>query len=96
MTVNSAAYTAIVRPIVEYASTVWNPSNQKKIKSIEQAQKRAARFVHNNYTDRTPGCVTNMVKSLKWENLEDRRKSARLSMLFKIQHDLIDIDKTAI
>ena len=43
-------------------------------------------------TDRTPGCVTNMVKSLKWENLEDRRKSARLSMLLKIQHDLIDID----
>jgi hypothetical protein len=34
-----------------------------------------------------------MVKSLKWENLEDRRKSARLSMLFKIQHDLIDIDR---
>jgi hypothetical protein len=35
-----------------------------------------------------------MVKSLKWENLEDRRKSARLSMLFKIQHDLnIDINR---
>jgi hypothetical protein len=66
---------------------------QKKIKSIEQVQKRASRIVHNNYTDRIPGCVTNMVKSLKWENLEDRRKSARLSMLFKIQHDLIDIDR---
>ena len=91
--VKSAAYTAIVRPTVEYASTVWDPSNQAKIKSIEQVQKRAARFVHNNYTDRTPGCVTNMVKSLKWENLEDRRKSGRLNMLFKIQHDLIDIDR---
>ena len=78
---------------MEYASTVWDPSIQTKIKSIEQVQKRAARFVHNNYTDRTPGCVTNMVKSLKWENLEDRRKSGRLSMLFKIQHDLIDIDR---
>jgi hypothetical protein len=59
--VKSAAYTAIVRSIVEYASTVWDHSNQKKIKSIEQVQKRAARFVHN-YTDRSPGCVTNMVK----------------------------------
>ena len=57
--VKSAAYTAIVRPTVEYARTVWDPSNQKKIKSIEQVQKRAARFVYNNYTDRTPGCVTN-------------------------------------
>ena len=28
--VKSAAYTAIVRPIVEYASTVWDPSNQKR------------------------------------------------------------------
>jgi hypothetical protein len=91
--VKSSAYTARVRPTVEYASTVWDPSNQKKIKSIEQVQKRAARFVHNNYTDRTPECVTNMAKSLKWENLEDRRKSARLNMLFKIQHDLIDIDR---
>jgi hypothetical protein len=92
--VKSAAYTAIVRPTVEYASTIWDLSNKKKkIKSIEQVQKRAARFVHNNYTDRTPGCVTNMVKSLKWENLEDRRKSARLSMLFNIQHDFIDIDR---
>ena len=72
---------------------VWDPSNLKNIKSIEQVQKRATRFVHNNYTDRTAGCVTNMVKSLKWENLENRRKSARLSMLFKIQHDLIDIDR---
>ena len=45
------------------AFTAWDPPNQKKIKSIEQVQKRAARFVHNNYTDRTPGCVTNMVKS---------------------------------
>ena len=77
---------------MEYASTVWDPSNQEKIKSIEQVQKRAARFVHN-YTDRSPSCVTNMVKYLKWENLEDRRKSARLSTLFKIQHDLIDIDR---
>ena len=28
--VKSAAYTAIVRPTVEYASTVWDPSNPKK------------------------------------------------------------------
>jgi hypothetical protein len=28
--VKSAAYTAIVRPIVEYASTAWDPSNQTR------------------------------------------------------------------
>jgi hypothetical protein len=78
---------------MEYACTVWDPSNQTKIKSIEQVQKRTERFEHNNYTDQKPGCVTNMVNSLTWENLEDRRKSARLCMLFKFQHELIDIDR---
>jgi hypothetical protein len=46
----------------------------------------------NNYTDRTPGCVTKMVESLKWEKLEERRKSNRLCMLYKIKNGLIDID----
>ena len=54
----------------------------EKIKSIEHVQKRAARSVHNNYTDRATGYVTNMVKSLKWENIEDRRKSARLCLIY--------------
>jgi hypothetical protein len=49
-----------------------------KIGNLEKVQKRAARFVFNNYTDRTPGCVTKMVESLKWEKLEERRKSNRL------------------
>jgi hypothetical protein len=54
----SAAYTAIVRPTVEYACTAWGPSDKIKV------QKEAARFLHNNYTDRTPDWATNMVKSL--------------------------------
>ena len=82
--IKSAAYTAMVRPTVEYTCMVWDPSSPKKNKAIKKVQKRAARFVHNNYTDQTlptPCCVTNMIKSLKWENLEDRRKSVRLCMI---------------
>jgi hypothetical protein len=52
---------------------------------------RAARFVFNNYTDRTPGCVTKMVESLKWEKLEERRKTNRLCMLYKIKNGLISL-----
>ena len=58
----------------------------------EKVQKRAARFIFNNYTDRTPDCVTEMVESLKWEKLEERRKTNRLCMLCKIKNGLIDID----
>jgi hypothetical protein len=39
------------------------PTNRKKIGNLEKVQKRAARFVFNNYTDRTSGCVTKMVES---------------------------------
>ena len=64
--VKSAAYTSMVRPTMEYASSVWDPTNREKISNLEKVQKRAARFVFNTYTDRTPGCVTKMVESLKW------------------------------
>jgi pyruvate formate-lyase activating enzyme-like uncharacterized protein len=53
----------------------------KRLATLKKYKKRAARFVFNNYTDRTPGCVTKMVESLKWEKLEERRKINRLGML---------------
>jgi hypothetical protein len=43
--VKSAAYTSMVRPTMEYASSVWDPTNRKKIENLEKVQKRAARFV---------------------------------------------------
>ena len=57
-------------------------------------QRRAARYVFNNYTDRTPGCVTSMLVNLKWEPLAERRATNRLLMLFKIQNGLVDINAT--
>jgi hypothetical protein len=35
----------------------------------EQVQKRAARFVYNNYRSKEPGCVTNILDALNWEPL---------------------------
>jgi hypothetical protein len=33
--VKSAAYTSMVRPTMEYASSVWDPTNRKKIGNLE-------------------------------------------------------------
>ena len=44
-----------------------DPSNQGDIEALEMVQRRAARYTFNNYTDRTPGCVTSMLVNLKWE-----------------------------
>ena len=89
--VKTAAYTTMVRPRLEYSSTVWDPHHNKEIHSLEQVQRRAARFVHRIYSERTPGCVTNMIQSLGWESLQHRRYINRIIMLFKIQHGIIDI-----
>ena len=93
--VKAATYTTMVRPTLEYATTVWDPYPrpylQKDIKAVEQVQRRAARYVLNDYSTRTPGCVTGMVNKLQWESLETSRRNDRLTMLYRIQHGLVDI-----
>ena len=83
------AYQTLVRPIVEYASTVWAPHTEKNISKVENAQRRAARFVMSNW-ERTAS-VTEMLKMLDWQSLEERRSRARLLMLHKIVNNTVDI-----
>ena len=42
-------YKTFVRPIVEYAATAWAPSTDKANDKIVMVQRRAARFVKNDY-----------------------------------------------
>ena len=38
-----------------------------------EIQWRTARFVTNNYRDRTPGCMTTLVQDLNWDTLQQRQ-----------------------
>ena len=89
--VKDLTYKAMIRPTMEYSSTVWDPALQTHIAALEQVQRRAARYVCNDYHSRTPGCVTKMIDNLNWEPLEVRRRHERLGMLYRIQHNLVDI-----
>ena len=44
--VKVSAYPLMVRPVMEYASIVWDPHYQTQISILEKVQRRAARWVH--------------------------------------------------
>ena len=44
-----AAYKGMVRPILDYGSSVWDPHPDKLQKELEKVQNRAARFVTRNF-----------------------------------------------
>ncbi|XP_065921954.1 uncharacterized protein [Magallana gigas] len=90
--VKANAYITMVRPTLEYASTVWDPYQDNLEKDLEQVQRRAARFVYNEYQDVSPGYVSSLMDRLKWEPLKDRRCKDRLTMAYKIHNRLVDID----
>ena len=96
MTVRVATYTSMVRPTFENASSSWDPYMVEDFKRLELVQRRAARFAHNNYHDRQPGCVSEMVQDLNWEPLSSRRRNNRLVMLYKIQRGLVVMAATQI
>ncbi|MCG8033311.1 MAG: hypothetical protein JAZ03_14180, partial [Candidatus Thiodiazotropha taylori] len=85
----SQAYKTIVRPTIEYCSTVWNPHTKEQTKKIEMVQRRAARYVTNRFHNTSS--VASMLDHLEWETLESRRAKAQLTMLYKITHGLVDI-----
>ncbi len=88
-TVREQAYKSLVRPQVEYASTVWSPWHSKYKDQIEKVQRRAARYVCRDYGRMSS--VTSMLNDLSWESLESRRTKARLIMMYKGVHGLVEV-----
>ena len=80
--VKEAAYKGMVRPILEYGISDWDPQTGKLQEELEKVQNRAARFVTRNYVNET-GSMTGILGQLKWESLKKRRKDNRLILLYK-------------
>ena len=68
--VKAAAYLAMVRPQLEYASVVWDPIYNSDVQKLENIQRRAARWVLKDYSRYSS--VTSMLQHLSWPELKTR------------------------
>ena len=91
----SKAFKSYVRPILEYASQIWNPYKKTLINKIEKVQRFFTRKVlfkckkpYMPYEER--------LTMFQLESLEHRRKVADLTLLFKIVKNQTSIAPTAL
>ena len=75
----------MVRSTLEYGATVWDPYLEKDVYKLESIQRKAARFICNDYRSREQGCVTEMLRDLELPTLKERRKDKRLIFMYNIQ-----------
>ena len=87
--VKKTAYIALVRSTLEYGATVWDPYHEKDIYKLEKIQRKAARFITNDYRSREKGTMTKMLNDLELQSLKDRRKDKRLIQLYNVQKGLV-------
>ena len=81
---NNLSWNPHINKIVNKANTTRN------INHLEGVQHRAARFVVHNYSWETSGST--LASALSWPTLEQRRAEARLTTMYKITNNLLDIN----
>ena len=87
--IKAQSYQAVVRPILLYASSSWDPYTKSNIQLLDAVQRRAARFVTGDY--RTTSSPSQMIADLGWEPLNHQRANFKFVMVYRITYGLIDI-----
>ena len=87
--VKAQCYKMLVRPILDYARSAWDPHTTTCIQQLEAVQRREARFVTGDY--RTTSSTSQMIQDLGWPSLQQRRQDAKLVMMYRITYGLVDM-----
>ena len=84
------AYISLIRPALEYSCSVWHPHKKSNKDKIEKVQRRAARFVSNNF--RRKASVSEMLHEIGWQSLDGRRQDQRLVLFIKIINGFASVE----
>ena len=82
-------YKALLRPVLEYESEVWDPFTKVNIRKLEMVQRRYTRFTIGDH--RRTSSVTDMLSHLPWPTLEERRAQFKVIMMYRILNSLVDV-----
>ena len=85
----ASCFKTLARPVLEYASPIWDPATEEHTATLEMVQRRAARRIYHDFS-RTSS-ASRMVAKLKLEPLQARRKYSKVTMMYRIINDLVDI-----
>ena len=85
--IKASAYLTLVRPVMEYAAVAYDPYQKNNINALEKIQRRAARWVMNDYGRYSS--VSNLLHDLNWQSLQVCCKISRLQILYKAVHNLM-------
>ena len=83
------AYLSLVRSVLEYGCTVWDPYLQRDIDQLERVLRKAIRFITGDYKSMTPGTINKLQNKLQFSPLETRRKAIRLTFMYKLVEGLV-------
>ena len=82
-------YKSLVRPIIDYASGIWNPYHKKDIIKLEKIQRRATKII----TELRNKPYEARLKKCKLMTLEQRRRRYDQIEMFKVMKGIYKIDK---
>ena len=86
-------YLSFLRPLLEYAGTVWDNCNQFEKANLEKIQIEAARIVTGltRYVS-----LNRLYRETGWLPLSDRRLYQKLILMYKIKNRMVPSDLTSL
>eukprot|EP00111_Clytia_hemisphaerica_P011920 TCONS_00035029-protein len=88
-----ACYKTYIRPLVEYASSVWDPPGIETLTSkVEAVQRKSLHWIYNKW-DRKSSPIS-LLRDAQLDTLEKRCKMIRLKFFHDVLHNLKHVDKS--
>ena len=80
-------YLSCIQPVLDYCDTVWDVCGCNGVQKAQSLQNQAARIVTGNF-DFINTRGEELVRSLKWQTLKDRRKFHLATLMYKCVNGL--------